>query len=62
MGIYKNKFALKEYLYGLKQAPWAWCDKMDSSFLDTKVSKHQSNPNVSTKKVGNHIIILVKLC
>ena len=32
---------------------------MDSFLLDTGFSRFHSDPNVSTKKVGNHIIILV---
>ena len=50
---------LKKSLYGLKQAPRAWYAKMDSFLLDTGFSRCHSNPNVYTKKVGNHLIILV---
>src|SRR5713101_5783312 len=50
---------LKKSLYGLKQAPRAWYAKMDSSLLDTGFSRCHSDPNVYTKKVGNHLIILV---
>ena len=50
---------LKKSLYGLKQAPRAWYAKMDSFLLDAGFSICHSNPNVYTKKVGNHIIILV---
>ena len=32
---------------------------MDSFLLDTGFSKCHSEPNVYTKKVGNHLIILV---
>ena len=32
---------------------------MDSFLLDTSFSRCHSDPNVYTKKVGNHIIILV---
>jgi hypothetical protein len=50
---------LKKSLYGLKQAPLAWYAKMDSFLLDTNFSRCHSHPNVSTKKVGSHLIILV---
>ena len=50
---------LKKSLYGLKQAPRAWYAKMDSFLLDIGFSRCHSNPNVYTKKVGNHLIILV---
>ena len=50
---------LKKSLYGLKQAPRAWYAKMDSLLLDTDFSKCHSDPNVYTKKVGNHVITLV---
>ena len=50
---------LKKSLYGLKQAPRAWYAKMYSFLLDTGFSRCHSNPNVYTKKVGNHLIILV---
>ena len=52
-------YLLKKSLYGLKQAPRAWYDKMDSFLLDTGFSRCHSDPNVYTKKVGNHLIILV---
>ena len=50
---------LKKSLYGLKQAPRAWYAKMDSFLLDTGFSRCHYDPNVYTKRVGNHIIILV---
>ena len=50
---------LKKSLYGLKKAPRAWYAKMDSFLLDTGFSRCHSDPNVYTKKVGNHLIILV---
>ena len=50
---------LNKSLYGLKQAPRAWYAKMDSFLLDTGFSRCHSDPNVYTKKVGNHVIILV---
>ena len=43
----------------LKQAPGAWYAKMDSFLLHTGFSRCHSDPNVDTKKVGNHLIILV---
>ena len=49
----------KKSLYGFKQAPRAGYAKMDSFLLDTGFSKCHSDPNVYTKKVGNHLIILV---
>ena len=50
---------LKKSLYGLKQAPRAWYAKMDIFLLDTGSSRCHSDPNVYTKEVGNHLIILV---
>jgi hypothetical protein len=49
---------LKKSLYGLKQAPRAWYAKMDNFFIATGFSRCYSDPNVYTKKVGSHIIIL----
>ena len=49
---------LKKSLCGLKQAPRAWYAKMDSFLLDTSFYRCHSNPNVYTKKVGNHVIII----
>ena len=50
---------LKKSLYGLKKAPRAWYSKMDSFLISTRLTRCQSNPNVYTKKVGSHLIILV---
>ena len=50
---------LKISLYGLKQDPRGWYAKMDSFLLDTGFSRCHSDPNVYTKKLGNHLIILV---
>ena len=50
---------LKKSLYGLKQARRAWYAKMDSFLLNTSFSRFHYDPNVYTKKVGNHLIILV---
>ena len=50
---------LKKSLYGLKQAPRVWYAKMDSFLLDTGFSRCHFDPNVYTKKLGNHLIILV---
>src|SRR5712692_4180690 len=50
---------LKKSLYGLRQAPRAWYAKMDSFLLDTDFSRFHYDPNVYTKKVGNHLIIRV---
>jgi hypothetical protein len=52
-------FHLEEYLYGLKQAPWALYTKMDNFLHDIDFSRCHFDPNVYTKKVGNHLIILV---
>jgi hypothetical protein len=51
-------FLLKKYLYGLKQAPRAWYAKMDNFLIDTRFSRCHSDPNVYTKKVGIHLIII----
>ncbi len=58
-GDLHEEIYLKKSLYGLKQAPRAWYAKMDSFLLDTGFSRCHSDPNVYTKKVGNHLIILV---
>ena len=50
---------LNKYLYGPKQAPPAWYDKMDRFVLDINFSRCHCNSNVYTKKVGDHLIILV---
>jgi hypothetical protein len=50
---------LKKSIYGLKKAPRAWYDKMDNFLIDTRFSRCHSDPNVYTKKVGSHLIILV---
>ena len=49
---------LKKSLYGLKKAPSTWYAKMDRFILDTNFSRCHSNPNVYTKKVYGHLIIL----
>ena len=51
-------YLLKKSLYGLKQSPRAWYAKMDSFLLDIGFSRCHCHPNVYTKKVGNHLIIL----
>jgi hypothetical protein len=50
---------LKKSIYGLKQAPRAWYVKMDNFLIDTGFSRCHSDPNVYTKKLGSHLIILV---
>jgi hypothetical protein len=50
---------LKKSLYGLKQAPRAWYAKMDRFLLDTGFSRCHSDSNVYTKKVNDHLLILV---
>jgi hypothetical protein len=50
---------LKKSLYGLKQAPRAWYAKIDSFLIDTTFSRCHYDPNVYTKKVEIHLIILV---
>ena len=63
LGYVQNNFSLvcrlKKSLYGFKQAPRAWYAKMDSFLLDIGFSRCHSDPNVYTKKIGNHLIILV---
>jgi hypothetical protein len=49
---------LNKYLYGLKQAPRAWYANMDNFLIDTGISRCHFDPNVYTKKVGSHLIIL----
>jgi hypothetical protein len=50
---------LKKSLYGLKQAPRSWYAKMDSFIIAIGFSRCHFDPNVYTKKVGSHLIILV---
>jgi hypothetical protein len=50
---------LKKFLYSLKQAPQAWYAKMDNFIIATRFSRCHSDPNVYTKKVGSHLIIIV---
>jgi hypothetical protein len=50
---------LMKSLYGLKQAPQSRYAKMDNFLLDTNFSRCHYDPNVYTKKVGIHLIILV---
>jgi hypothetical protein len=50
---------LKKYIYGLKKSPRAWYAKMDNFLINTGFSRCHSNPNVYTKKVGSHLIILL---
>ena len=50
---------LKKSLYGLKKAPRAWYDKMYNFFIGIGFSRCYSDPNVYTKKVEIHLIILV---
>jgi hypothetical protein len=52
-------FILKKSLYGLKQAPPAWYAKMDSVLIAFGFYRCHSDPNVYTKKVEIHLIILV---
>jgi hypothetical protein len=52
-------FHLNKYLYGLKQAPRTWYSKVNNFILDTSFSRCHYDPNVYTKKVGTHLIILV---
>jgi hypothetical protein len=52
-------YFLKKSLYGLKQALQAWYAKMDNFLLDNNFSRCHYDPNVYTKKVGIHLIILV---
>jgi hypothetical protein len=49
---------LKKSLYGLKKAPRAWYAKMDNFLITIGFSRFHFDPNVYTKKVGSHIIIL----
>jgi hypothetical protein len=50
---------LKKSLYVINQDPQAWYAKMDNFLTDTRFSRCHSNPNVYTKKLGSHLIILV---
>jgi hypothetical protein len=50
---------LKKSLYSLKKAPQAWYAKMENFLIVTRFSKWHYDPNVYTKKVGSHLIILV---
>jgi hypothetical protein len=63
LGYVQNDFGLvchlNRSLYGIKQAPRARYTKMDSFLLNTDFSRCHYDPNVYTKKVGIHLIILV---
>lgn len=50
---------LKKSLYGLNRVPWVCYDKMDRILLDIDFSTYHFDPNIYTKKVGDHIIILI---
>jgi hypothetical protein len=50
---------LKKYFYDLKKAPQDWYVKMDNFLLETRFARCHYDPNVYTKKVGCHLIILV---
>jgi hypothetical protein len=50
---------LNKSLYGVQQAPRDWYAKMDIFLLDTFFSRCHYDPNVYTKKVGSHLIILI---
>jgi hypothetical protein len=52
-------YHLKKSLYGLKQAPRAWYAKMDNFLIDIGFSRYHFDPNIYTKKVVSHLIILV---
>ena len=52
-------FFASRNLFIVKQDPRAWYGKMDSFLIATGFSRFHSNPNVYTKKVGIHLIILV---
>jgi hypothetical protein len=49
---------LKKSLYCLKQDPRVWYAKMENFLFDTGFFGCHANPNVYTKKVGSHLIIL----
>ena len=50
---------LNKSIYGLNQAPGTWYAKMDHFLLDTRFSRCHYDNNVYTKRVGDHLIILV---
>jgi hypothetical protein len=50
---------LNKSLYGLKKAPQSWYGKTCNFLLDIGYSRYHYDPNVYTKKVGIHFIILV---
>jgi hypothetical protein len=52
-------YHLNKSLYGIQQAPRAWYAKMDTFLINTGFSRFHFDPNVYTKKVGIHLIILV---
>jgi hypothetical protein len=52
-------FLLKKSLYGIKKSSRAWYAKMDNFLITIGFSRFQSDPNVYTKKLGSHLIILV---
>jgi hypothetical protein len=50
---------LKKYLYRLKKDPQAWHAKMDNFIIATRFSRCHYDPNVYTKKLGSHLIIII---
>jgi hypothetical protein len=50
---------LEKSFYGIKKAPQAWYAKMENFIISIGFSRCHSDPNVYTKKLGSHIIILV---
>jgi hypothetical protein len=52
-------YYLKKSLYGLKKAPRACYAKMDNFLINIRFSRFHSDPNLYTKTVGSHLIILI---
>jgi hypothetical protein len=50
---------LKKSLYGLKKDPRAWYAEMDTFLIATGFFRCHPDPNVYTKKLWSHLIILV---
>ncbi|GKA32567.1 retrovirus-related pol polyprotein from transposon TNT 1-94 [Tanacetum coccineum] len=50
-------FGLKKELYGLKQVPRAWYDQLSKFLLSHKFVKGAVDPNLFTRKEGEHILL-----
>nr|GEV71315.1 copia protein [Tanacetum cinerariifolium] len=52
-----NVYKFKKAFYSLKQAPHAWYDMLSSFLISQHFSKGAVDPTLSTRKVGNDIVL-----